>query len=455
MQETRREDKVILRIIIIGLTLLSIIAGVAILTQRAQDSAQRELVRALELEKELNNLLTAIQAGESGQRGFLLTLDTNYLRTYKSGRVDADPTLDRILNNLNLNSIEEKSVENIRRLKNLKFEELGTCIRLAKTNEILAALNYVKTDYGKKIMDSIRIEIDVLVGNEQKIVTSKKSIAAQLFNFSNALLVFGSLVLFVLAIYIYLIINPLVKELVVSRNREHEQNKVLEEKNEQLQHFAYIASHDLKEPLRTVTSFIEIFQEEYEKKLDDDAQEYFNFINKATDRMRALIEGLLAFSRIGKAQNFEQTDLNMMLKEIKEDLSLSINEKQAVIKLDPLHNIACSKVELRQVFQNLISNGLKFCPTNRSPVISVFSVEKPDHIQFVVQDNGIGISKEQKSKIFNMFSRLHLRSEYEGQGIGLAFCKKIVELHGGKIWVESLPGQGSSFFFTVSKHLKK
>lgn len=230
-----------------------------------------------------------------------------------------------------------------------------------------------------------------------------------------------------------------------------QQKRLLEKKNEQLEHFAYIASHDLHEPLRTVTSFTEIIQEEYEDKLDGEAQQYFSFINKATKRMRGMVEGLLDYSRIGKSDTFKMVNLNEVVEEIKSDIAISIKEKKGKIEYTSLPELMCLRVEIRQLFQNLILNALKFSKKEVPPKVSIDAIEKTEEWIFSVKDNGIGIAQEQQHKIFGIFSKLHMPSEYGGQGIGLAFCKKIVELHNGDIWVESIPNEGSQFYFSIKK----
>lgn len=230
-----------------------------------------------------------------------------------------------------------------------------------------------------------------------------------------------------------------------------EDNSKLEETNIQLEHFAYIASHDLNEPLRTVSSFVDIIKEEYEETLNEDLDTYFSFINDALTRMRLMIDGLLNYSRIGKSGDFQVVDMNILLSEVKKDLEVLIKQKNVIIKGYKLPEIYCLELEIRQLFQNLITNAIKFQHLDVAPVIEVTSKEKRHYWQFCVSDNGIGISSEMQHKIFNIFTKLHLQTDYEGHGIGLAFCKKIVEIHQGKIWVESEPHQGSRFYFTILK----
>ena len=228
-------------------------------------------------------------------------------------------------------------------------------------------------------------------------------------------------------------------------------NDSLSAKNQQLDHFAYVASHDLQEPLRTVSNYLEIFQEDFPDRIEGEAIMYFDFINSAVDRMRNLISGLLSFSRIGTSGGVEQIDLNLTLSRIKQDLSTIIEERNITIESDKLPIMDGHKIEIKQLFQNLISNAIKFTDSKTKPHIKISFDETDNFFNFHIQDNGIGIPDKDFSKIFDMFSRLHSTKDYEGQGIGLAFCKKIVELHHGNIWVTSEFGKGSTVHFTIRK----
>jgi two-component system, sensor histidine kinase len=223
----------------------------------------------------------------------------------------------------------------------------------------------------------------------------------------------------------------------------------LERKNQELEQFAYVASHDLQEPLRTICSFVQLLENQYKSKLDERADKYLNHISQSTTRMGILIKDLLDFSRIGKSKSFEVIDCNIILHEVLADLELMINEVQADIIVESLPVIRGYRTEIKQLFQNLITNGIKFRKKDMFPEIRIAAQDMNKYWKFSFADNGIGIEKEHFDKIFVIFQRLHNRSQYEGSGIGLAHCKKIVELHNGGIGLESVPGEGSTFFFTI------
>lgn len=221
--------------------------------------------------------------------------------------------------------------------------------------------------------------------------------------------------------------------------------------NVELERFAYIASHDLQEPLRMVTSFLQLLKQKYTDKLDETANQYVAFAVDGAERMKILIMDLLDYSRVGSntAPN-ENVDLNLIIEEIKDVFSKTIDDVKATIKVSNLPVVKGNRTQLFQLFQNLISNAIKY-QRDQKPLIEIRYKEQDEHHLFEIQDNGIGIDPAFNEKIFVIFQRLHSRSEYSGTGIGLAICKKIVERHNGKIWVESTLGNGSTFFFTIGK----
>lgn len=219
--------------------------------------------------------------------------------------------------------------------------------------------------------------------------------------------------------------------------------------NQDLERFAYVASHDLKEPLRKITGYTEMVALRYDAALDEEGRGYMALITDAAKRMSQLISDLLEYSRAGRL-SVARVELEDVLKKVIEDLEIPIKESRASVSHDPLPAVTGDEVQLAQVFQNLIANGLKF-RGEEAPRIHVGSVEEGESWRFFVSDNGIGIEPEYREKIFAMFERLHGRQRYPGTGIGLAICKKVVEAHGGSIRVESTPGEGSTFLFTLPK----
>ncbi len=223
----------------------------------------------------------------------------------------------------------------------------------------------------------------------------------------------------------------------------------LKRSNEELEQFAYVASHDLQEPLRAVISYTQLLAQRYQGNLDAKADKYINYVVDGATRMQQLINDLLAYSRLGtRGQDFEPADCKAAVEKSLCNLQIAIAEKKAVITYDSLPIVMADEFQLVQVFQNLIGNAVKFC-RQELPLIHISAAQNDSEWQFSVRDNGIGIDPEYVDRIFIIFQRLHSRREYSGTGIGLAICKRIVERHGGRIWVESQEGKGASFYFTI------
>ncbi|WP_373082939.1 ATP-binding protein [Zhongshania sp.] len=230
-------------------------------------------------------------------------------------------------------------------------------------------------------------------------------------------------------------------------------NQKLASLNKDLEQFTYIASHDLQEPLRTVQSFVELFTQNYDEKLDDQAKVFLGFINESTERMTALIRGLLDYGRLGAESSVALVSCEKVVADVCADLALRIADVGGVVEYSNLPVVMGRETELRLLFQNLISNGLKFSRPDVKPKI-VISAEKIEGVwQFSVRDNGIGIAGNDFQRVFLIFQRLHGRDKFEGSGIGLAHCKKIVELHDGNIWLESELNKGSVFYFTLGNKI--
>jgi light-regulated signal transduction histidine kinase (bacteriophytochrome) len=241
----------------------------------------------------------------------------------------------------------------------------------------------------------------------------------------------------------------------VLETTHREQSEALRRSNADLEQFAYVASHDLQEPLRTIASYAALLKRRYEGKLDADADDFIGFMMAGVHRMQALIEDLLLYARAARqAPPTEPIDANVALDRALVNLQGAIQSKQAIVTHERLPEVIASTVQLSQVFQNLIANGLKFCGEHR-PEVHVTAQAQDGHWRFSVRDNGIGIDPQYKDRLFQLFQRLHTQDEYPGTGIGLALCRKIVERHGGRIWLESEPQKGSTVYFTMPAPAQK
>ncbi|WP_414469125.1 sensor histidine kinase [Methanobacterium sp. ACI-7] len=226
----------------------------------------------------------------------------------------------------------------------------------------------------------------------------------------------------------------------------------LKRSNNDLERFAYVSSHDLQEPLRTIASFTQLLERRYKGQLDDDADEFMDYIVEAAVRMKAQINALLEYSRVStKGKEFELVDTTAILSKTIKSLSTSLRDSCAEITVDELPNVMGDSDQLQKVFQNLISNAIKFRKNEQSLKIHISAYKDKDEKEYVfsVQDNGIGIEKQYMERIFVIFQRLHTRNVYKGTGIGLAVVKRVIDGHGGRVWVESEFGVGSTFYFTI------
>ncbi|AXT63341.1 PAS domain-containing sensor histidine kinase [Aquimarina sp. AD10] len=226
--------------------------------------------------------------------------------------------------------------------------------------------------------------------------------------------------------------------------------KKLKNKNKELEQFNYIASHDLQEPLKSISSLTTMITDEYRDHLNEEIKNSFTFLHESTSRMKNLISALLDYGRLGRHLELKQINCNTLIREVIDDFSTIIKDFQIEFKIGDLPIIYGYRTELKVLFENLISNAIKFRKKHVPTIIEISAQKQLDTWFFSIKDNGIGMNMKFINKIFTIFQQLNSKEEYSGTGIGLSHCKKIVEIHDGDIWVESVPGRGSSFYFTIN-----
>lgn len=357
------------------------------------------------------------------------------------------------INQLNqYNKIQNKQIEDKiaieKQLEQIINSQIDTLKSQSETIRESNEKIKVQNDFLTTLYQDIEKKQGILNENDSQISKLK------LFNYLLAALALLTLIAFYSIYRMYISNKKYLKILKQKSAVIYKQTQKLASQNKELEQFAYITSHDLKEPLNTISGLIVLLLDEYEDKLDEDGQMSLNFINESSLRMKSLIDSLLDYSRLGKIKEYNPIHTSNLIEAIKTDLGSMINKSNAKITTKHLPIITGSDVEIRLLFQNLISNGIKFIDPNTTPNIMISCIKTEDeelhkYWQFAVTDNGIGIPENYQDRIFAIFQRLHNREKYEGTGIGLAHCKKIVESHGGKIWLKSKEGIGTTFYFTI------
>lgn len=428
-----------------------ILAVVTIQNANRLVDASADVARTNELVKKLENFLSRLKDLEVSQREYILTGDETYVREIEAARsqISADiASLEK------MQQPDRHWVELLRTLILQKFDEIRKTMELRRSGDVEAASRLALTQAeGSRPMDDLRQLIRTMIRQENENLGERSRLQNR--KFVNTMALFAVVVLLNLVL-IWSLFHHISNESSRFRRmneeleaRVAERTAELARSNEELQQFAYMVSHDLKEPMRMISSYSSLLERRYHGKLDEDADTYIGFIVGGVRRMNALISDLLDYSSAGRGDGsrLQEVDSAAVYDGVIENLRVTINECGAEVTRGDLPTVTCDPVRLSQVFQNLLSNALKYCGT-RQPKVHVSATLKKDNWEFAVRDNGVGIPPGKQAQIFGLFSRLHGK-DVEGTGIGLATVKKIVEQHGGRIWVESVPGEGSTFRFTV------
>ena len=422
--------------------------------------SSEEMANTSQILRSLLDLNSKLKDIEVEQREYLLTGQTTPLERYDAQR---NKILEELTGLKKLCAGDKRRTNYTLLLEDnvhQKFEEMQKTIAIRSQQGLEAASREVLSDPTDKPMASIEKLIGSMVNHETEM--HRASELDQQGDFVRSLFIFAAVL--VLNLVLALGLRFLMRREAFEAKREEERirqlNLELEEKvaqrtdalrksNEDLQQFAYVASHDLQEPLRMVGSYIALLQRRYQGKLDEDADQFIEFAVDGVRRMSRLIHDLLEYSRAGetKTERLEDLDTQKILETVLQNLEVVIRETNATIVHDSLPPVFFDSTRLTQILQNLIANALKY-RGDRKPEIRITVRDVGRETVISVQDNGMGIDPKYHQQIFGVFQRLHGR-EYEGSGIGLAMVKKIVERYGGRIWVESKPGEGSTFSFTI------
>lgn len=433
----------------------------------ANQAAQRTdlgLQRLESLSGSVNQLLLLCTNAQTGERGFLLTGDEKYLvplqeaeaflpsqidlcRTYAKDRPDFLPQVNHIIADARI-----------------RFAQSDNTLNLARNGSFVDALATVKSGAGEVTMDDLRGSVSSFQKQLDRVVEGYLDHQQTINQLAFMFFLVGTAIMVVVLVWLYRALITFIQERedaqaqLQALNTELEQRidertRELQDSNEELQQFAYVASHDLQEPLRTITSFTQLLASRYQGKLDEDADEFIGYIVTSSRRMTELINGLLALVRLRKSgQTSAAVPFQRLLDEAEAGLQAAIRESGARIERSPLPSLVVDKVQLTQVLQNLISNAIKY-RRDEPPLIQIGARRDNNQWTFSVADNGQGFEKQYAERIFGIFQRLHGR-EVEGTGMGLSITRRIIERHGGRIWAESAPGVGSTFYFSLPTSLE-
>lgn len=453
------------------LILLGLIVLVSIIVVMGFYS-QKWVNETTQIRSDLFELKSKIKESERNRDRYVLSRANQYKKSYEKNIQSINDKLVETKHNVAYSDEQTNDVEKLKSLLYNKHSANLEAFEEYDTNNSFAYKDLLFEETRKSRRDSIDTLFNKMLLQNTRLYNNRQNKFNIFYYSSILLLILGIAIMLYGLLRIKRQLIPVINHInnanellnvqiqqkedeILLKEKQREINEhliaQLKDKNQELNQFAYIASHDLQEPLRTVDNFVVVFEEDYADKLDEDAHTYFNFIKGATTRMRNLINGLLQYSRIGRSGEKEQVDLNSIVEDIKKDLSQKIIDSNASVIVNKLPTVEGYRIELKQLFFNLIGNSLKFITADRKPIITIDCYESDNNYQITVTDNGIGIQEKYLSKIFDMFTRLHSETLYDGQGIGLAFCKKITELHNGIIHVESEEGKGTTFLVILKK----
>lgn len=438
--------KYLFLLVLIKISLIIYLVYVATVSNINVINSYENLIDNYIIVQNVESLFSTCKDAETGQRGYILTGDDKYLVPFNIAYNNLKHEQQIVDNN---DVISTDKMASLRKLIADKLDELQRTIDLRKNGQYEEALKIIKTDYGQEKMDKIRELMNQIISHQQDILSEKRKITLETANYNNKLICIAGSVMFltILANIFVFYTDYRQSQSLFTRTED------LTRSNHELEQFAYVASHDLQEPLRMVASYCKLLERKYFNILDANGKEFIHYAVDGATRMQLLINDLLTYSRVrSKVKAYDNVDLNICYQIALENLKASIQESQVVINCDKLPIIYGDKTQMTQVLQNLIANAIKFRTKDKIPTINIKCILKKYKWQISVEDNGIGIEDKFKNSLFVIFKRLNNKSDYPGTGIGLALCKNIIERHGGKIWFESEFNVGTKFYFILGEH---
>ena len=446
----------------IWIGIVPILLAIVALWSRSEFEKNLQMVKHTEdVLLQIEKSLSLLQGAETGQRGYLLTGDENYLLPYENAIKQIEPELDKLQALTADNPQQSILIGKLRTLAQEKLAELRLTIDTRRTKGSEEAIAIVKSNRGLRAMRAIRSTVAEIQSEESRLLLArekKTDSTGQAVTVSFAAGLIATLLLLIWSsrmLYSYELTTAAAQQEVLALNADLERRVAertldLQRSNDDLQRFAYVASHDLQEPLRMVGSYLGLLARRYKGKLDDDADKYIHFAVDGAKRMQNLINDLLAYSRTG-TQAIVRTEIEIqdVIEQAMLNLRMAIEESGARITVDPMPKLWIDETKFVQVFQNLLGNSIKFRKPDVAPEIHVAAQKEGNAWKFSISDNGIGFDARHTDRIFLLFQRLHGVGKYPGSGIGLSIMKRVVEGHGGEVSAISTPDVGSTFSFTI------
>ena len=441
---------------------LALLVGVGIVSYRSTTALledARRVTHTHEVLSELDGALLALKDAETGQRGFLLTGVEDHLASYSAGNAAVGERLRRL---------RELTADNPGQRRRLDVVGPLVAARLAKLRESIdrhrAGLPPAAESLaaGKRLMDELSLRLAEMAAEELRLLGERERRSQAAAGRALAVVMLGSLLAALVTALAYLAVRRELARRRAAETKLQSFNRELERSNRELQDFAYVASHDLQEPLRKVQAFGDRMRSKYGEALGPEGRDYLERMQNAARRMAVLINDLLTFSRVSTTgQPFAPVDLNQVARDVMGDLEVRVQQTGGSVELGELPTLDADALQMRQLLQNLIGNALKFHRPGEPPAVKVGAraVGPPEGgawppapdgwRELTVEDRGIGFDEKYLDRIFTPFQRLHARGEYEGTGMGLAVCRRIVERHGGQITARSAPERGTTFVVTL------
>ncbi|MEW6127288.1 MAG: CHASE3 domain-containing protein [Acidobacteriota bacterium] len=468
------KDQKLIVVIVLALVVLGLNAYVSYYATKNIVDNERRVSLTLEVMNYLESLRALSIANESSMRGFVLTGDNFFINDYEQDKAQTFELIQNIRNRTSDNPLQQQQINKLETYIQEKFLYSDEAVKRRWESGYETAKEFVASGKGKGLMKEINSTAETMIKEETNLLNIRQEQSADSIRTANFSFAVTTILASLLLFGVYYFFSQILKE---RRNSEDalrianeklestvaERTLELERSNRELQDFAFVASHDLQEPLRKIQAFGDRLKLKYRPELGAQGTDYLNRMQNAAERMSRLITDLLTFSRVSThTQPFQPINLNQTVDEVLSDLEVRIQQTAGKVEVGELPEIAADPLQMRQLFQNLIGNALKFHRPEEPPIIHIIGeilngnandsedlTATVPQCQIIVSDNGIGFDESYVERIFTPFQRLHNKNEYEGTGMGLAVCRKIVERHNGTIIAKSTPGQGSQFIINL------